>query len=938
MSDYSVRAVLSAVDNGFKSTLDSAADSVSKLDNTAQKVGGKLTSAGDAMTKGITVPVMAIGTAATAAASSFETSMAKLSTIADTSGAEGSASMEELESSIKKLSNQYGVSASEIAESTYQAISAGRSTAEAVSFVETATRLAKSGFTDAATATDTLTTIMNAYGDSAGSATSISDKLIMAQNLGKTSVAELGSSMGKVIPTASMFGVSLDQLASAYVTTTKNGIATAESTTYINGMLNELGKSGSTASAVLKDKTGKSFAELMADGNSLTDVLGILQESADETGKSMSDMFGSQEAGKAAATLVQHAEDFNDAMTQMGASAGTTETAFAKMENTTSTAMEKMKTSAVNALIGLGNAILPVLVPAVETLTDKIGKLSEWFTGLDDGTKKTIITVAGMAAAAGPLLSILGKGTTIVGGLVGKFTAFSSVSKTATETATSAAGGMGKLSSNASGIAALGVAIFLTAAGFALLAQSSIALANAGGPAIAVMAGMVVAVGGLIAVVALVGSHMTIAAAGLLAVGAAVLLCAAGFYVMAAAATMLADSGGAAIAVFAGMVVGIAGLMAVAAALGPALIAGGAGALLLGAGLLLCGTGALLAAASLAIITGLLPQLTTYGSSGAAAITKLGASLIVFGAGAITAGAGATVLGAGLIVAGGGALIAVAGMAALAVALAAVTVEMATISASASSAASDISSMSSGVSVVESGLKAISSIASSAGKALVSMFTSSEQSASSAGKAIGTQLNQNIAKGMTQMVTTGTKMMTAFNLTLTSGGLKATATARAISSTVPAALQSGVSGATQSGQMMGQGFANGILNMRGAVASAAAQLVGAANRSITVTAQIHSPSRITTWMGEMEGQGWVNGILNKVRDAVAAGRALANAPNVALGNMATTEGYSYGSSGAFTVMVPLSIDGREFARATATYNNEELTSLQTRNLRAQGIR
>ena len=58
--------------------------------------------------------------------------------------------------------------------------------------------------------------------------------------------------MGKVIPTAAMYGVNLDQLSAAYITTTKNGIGTAESTTYINGMLNELGKSGSTTSDILK--------------------------------------------------------------------------------------------------------------------------------------------------------------------------------------------------------------------------------------------------------------------------------------------------------------------------------------------------------------------------------------------------------------------------------------------------------------------------------------------------------------------------------------------------------------------------------------------------------------------------------------------------------------------------------------------------------------
>ena len=199
-----------------------------------------------------------------------------------------------------KLSDDTGISAAALAEASYDAISAGQSTEDAVGFVGKANVLARSGFTSMSTATDTLTTAMNAYGLSADQVSSVSDKLITTQNLGKTTVDELGASMGKVIPTAAMYGVNLDQLSAAYITTTKNGIGTAESTTYINGMLNELGKSGSTTSDILKEKTGKSFSELMNSGYNLSDVLQIVQDEADSSGKSLADMFGSQEAAKAA--------------------------------------------------------------------------------------------------------------------------------------------------------------------------------------------------------------------------------------------------------------------------------------------------------------------------------------------------------------------------------------------------------------------------------------------------------------------------------------------------------------------------------------------------------------------------------------------------------------------------------------------------------------
>lgn len=285
---------------------------------------------------------------------------------------------------ILKLSNTTGVAATDLTDTVYQAMSAGISQADAVEFAGTASKLAAAGFTDASSAVDVLTTTLNAYGKQSGlTAESVSDMLLTTQNLGKTSVNELGSSLGKVIPTASMFGVDMKQLSSAFVATTKNGIATAESTTYINSMMNELGKNGTKASKVLKKSTGKSFKELMESGSSLTDVIGILQKEADKSGLSMADMFGSAEAGKAAAVLSAHANDFADAMSAMGET-GATEEAYKKMTGTVSAQINKIKNSVTNFGISVGNKILPYIsnalekiLPIMQSLFDKAGPLMD---------------------------------------------------------------------------------------------------------------------------------------------------------------------------------------------------------------------------------------------------------------------------------------------------------------------------------------------------------------------------------------------------------------------------------------------------------------------------------------------------------------------------------------------------------------------------------
>ena len=77
------------------------------------------------------------------AAEQFETGMAKVSTIADTSAVP----LETLSNDVIKVSSDLGVAATDIADAAYNAISAGQKTADAVQFAGTSTKLAIGGFT-----------------------------------------------------------------------------------------------------------------------------------------------------------------------------------------------------------------------------------------------------------------------------------------------------------------------------------------------------------------------------------------------------------------------------------------------------------------------------------------------------------------------------------------------------------------------------------------------------------------------------------------------------------------------------------------------------------------------------------------------------------------------------------------------------------------------
>ena len=329
---------------------------------------------------------------------SFETALAKVGTIADTS----KVSVGDLNKQILDTSGSMGVAAADIAEAAYQAISAGQDTANAVAFAGQASKLAAAGFTSSSSAVDILTTALNAYGLSADQAIHVSDVLLTTQNLGKTSVDELSSSMGKVIPLAAAYGVTVENLSSGLAVMTANGIATAEATTYTKSMLNELGDAGSTVGKILQKQTGKSFAQLNAEGKSLGDVLQILYQSVGGSSTAFAGLWSSVEAGTGALSLASGgAEHFNDVLSQMQNSAGATETAYETMTDTFQHKVETMQTAAQNFGITLYDSLESSLSDATQWGTDCLTQLT---TALSEGGPEA------MLAAAGEIISDLAAG------------------------------------------------------------------------------------------------------------------------------------------------------------------------------------------------------------------------------------------------------------------------------------------------------------------------------------------------------------------------------------------------------------------------------------------------------------------------------------------------------------------------------------------------
>lgn len=374
---------------------------VSKQMEKTIKVGENMSKLGGTMTKALTVPIAGAGVAITKMAMDYETSFAKVSTLLDSNVVD----YDKYKNDILDASSKSKVAVGEFSEAVYGSISAGVDQTKAIEFTTNAMKLAKGGFTDGAKAVDVMTTAINGYNLSADDATEISDMLITTQNLGKTTVDELASSIGAVIPVASSVNFGMDELSASYAQLTKNGIATAESGTYLKSMLSELGKSGSITDGVLRELTGKGFADLKKEGKSTSEILNLLSEYAEQNDKTLKDMFGSVEAGSAALVLAKgNGVEYNEMLDAMTASAGATQEAFEKMD---ATPAEQLK-GALNELKNSGIKLGAKLIPVVTKITDKISDLVDWFSELSPAQQENILKMGGMIAVAGPLLKVTG--------------------------------------------------------------------------------------------------------------------------------------------------------------------------------------------------------------------------------------------------------------------------------------------------------------------------------------------------------------------------------------------------------------------------------------------------------------------------------------------------------------------------------------------------
>jgi len=412
-----VIAYLDLDSSKYSKGMRSAIDAVKDLGNAALPTSAKIKGIGSAMSQvgrdasSLTLAIAAVGTASVTAYAQLDTASRKVSTVADAS----ILSLQGIKDGTRELSNELRTMPTDISQGLYDMISANNDTANAMDYTRIAVKAAKGGFTDTATAVDGLTTVLNAYAmTGVDNMQRVSDQMLIAQNVGKTTFGAIAASIGNVIPLAAQLKTGTDELFASLAVLTSQGIGTSEAITGLKavyaGILKPTADATKAAQAMGLDF---SATALRAKG-----LGGFLDEIVAKTGGSadkITTLFGSVEALNTVLALTSDAgrKSFTSTMEAMQNSAGATDKAYQTMVGGIEGSFDHVKVAAVN----LGSELAEDFAPKLEDLADWLAETTEWFSKLPPEMRSTIVTVAGLAAALGPVLIIGGKLVTAFGAL-----------------------------------------------------------------------------------------------------------------------------------------------------------------------------------------------------------------------------------------------------------------------------------------------------------------------------------------------------------------------------------------------------------------------------------------------------------------------------------------------------------------------------------------
>lgn len=415
--------------------IESQQKSLNKLGGKMVKTGKQMTSAGKTMSAGITAPVLAIGTASIKTAMDFEYGMDKVKSISGATANE----MDLLTAKAKEMGAKTKFSATESADAFSYMAMAGWKTQDMLSGIEGIMYLAGATGEDLASTSDIVTDALTAFGMRAKDTDRFVNVLAKTANSANTNVSLMGETFKFVAPVAGALGYSVEDTATAIGIMANSGIKASQAGTALRSLLTNLSKPTDSMKKAM-DKLGISLTDNEGNMKSFGEVMGDLRNGFSTLSEAEKAQYAATIAGKTGmsgllAIVNSSEEDFNTLAGAIYNADGAAKQMYDTANDNLTGKMTVLKSTIESIAISIGER----LSPYIGKLTGFVQGLADKFNSLSDEQLDTIIKFAGIAAAIGPVLIVVGKATTgfgkllkstksIVSGIKAVRSAFSSVS------------------------------------------------------------------------------------------------------------------------------------------------------------------------------------------------------------------------------------------------------------------------------------------------------------------------------------------------------------------------------------------------------------------------------------------------------------------------------------------------------------------------------
>ena len=352
-----------------------------------KEVGDKVGEVGEAMTKNLTVPIVAAGGAAVAAFTEVDAAEDALIKKTGATGEELDSMKSIMEDIATTIPTDFETAANAVGEVSTRF---GVTGAELEDLSSKFVKFAELNDSDVTTAVDNVQTAMAAWGLSAEQAGAFMDTLTAAAQDTGANAANLADIVADNKTVFDEMGFSVSDAVNWLANLEKNGVDSGSAMAGLKKGLQNATKEGVSMKAALFNMT-HSLQNATSDTEAMAAV---------------SDLFGSK-AGPALAAAVEEGRISFDALgTSIEDNLGTVDKTFEATLDPT----DKLKTT-FNQLKStgaeVGGTILEMLAPAFEAVSNAIKSLKEWWDGLSPTMQKTIVTVAGIIAAIGPALTMI---------------------------------------------------------------------------------------------------------------------------------------------------------------------------------------------------------------------------------------------------------------------------------------------------------------------------------------------------------------------------------------------------------------------------------------------------------------------------------------------------------------------------------------------------